>query len=102
MPEAKSYTLYKISGNKFVYVGLTTLALGTRFRQHKLDAKTEKCTITSKLCKKTPPSDLKALHRRLRDDSTKYRIEKIKTVTGTYKAAHTEELKLKSQLSTVQ
>ena len=75
----KSYAIYKISGNGFVYVGMTTQALSSRFRQHKHDAKTEKCSVSSKLCQKQPPSDLKALHWRLRDDSSKYRIEKVKT-----------------------
>ena len=42
MCEKKSYTLYKISGNNFVYVGMTTQPLSTRFRQHKFDAKNEK------------------------------------------------------------
>ena len=95
------YLVYKISGNKFVYVGMTTQALNTRFRQHKMDAKSEKCNITSKLCQKNPPADLKALHRRLRDDSTKYRIEKLKEVRGSYGTAHEEELKLKKRLATV-
>ena len=34
----KAFTIYKISGNGFTYVGMTTQALSTRFRQHKLDA----------------------------------------------------------------
>ena len=97
----KSYTIYKISGNGFVYVGMTTQALSSRFRQHKHDAKTEKCSVSSKLCQKQPPSDLKALHRRLRDDSSKYRIEKVKTVSGSYNAAHSEEVSVKSRLATV-
>jgi len=101
MCEKKSYTLYKISGNNFVYVGMTTQHLSTRFRQHKFDAKNEKCSVTSRLCKKSPPSDLKALHRRLRDNSAKYTIEKIKSISGSYNVVHAEELKLKSKLSTV-
>ena len=101
MSDNKSFTLYKISGNGFVYVGMTTQALSTRFRQHKHDAKTEKCSVTSKLCQKNPPSDLKALHRRLRDNSAKYRIEKLKQVKGSYSAVHAEEQRLKSQLATV-
>ena len=101
MCEKKNYTIYKISGNGFTYVGMTTQALSTRFRQHKHDAKTEKCSVSSKLCQKTPPSDLKALHRRLRDDSSKYKIEKIRMVSGSYNAAHSEEQKVKSRLATV-
>jgi len=97
----KAYTIYKISGNGFTYVGMTTQALSTRFRQHKVDAKSDACKISPKLCKKEPPKDLKALHRRLRDDSTKYRITKIKDVSGTYMMAHNEELKLKKGMSTV-
>ena len=99
--DKKSFTIYKITGNGFVYVGMTSQTLSTRFRQHKHDAKTEKCSISPKLCQKTPPPDLKALHRRLRDDSSKFRIEKIKTVAGSYWAAHSEELKVKSRLATV-
>ena len=97
----KSYTIYKISGTGFTYVGITTQNLSSRFRQHKLDAKTEKCSVTSKLCKKEPPKDLKALHRRLRDASTKYRITKIKEVSGTYASAHAEELKVKKSMASV-
>ncbi len=97
----KTYTIYKITGNGFTYVGLTSQALSTRFRQHKLDAKTDDCKISPKLCKKEPPKDLKALHRRLRDDSAKYRIEKIKQVNGSYTTAHKEELKIKGHMATV-
>ena len=101
MVQKKTFLIYKISGNGFTYVGMTTQALSTRFRSHKADAKSEKCNITAKLCQKTPPKDLKALHRRLRDDSTKYKIEKVKEISGAYKQAHAEELKIKGKLASV-
>ena len=49
MSQSKSFTIYKITGNGFTYVGLTSQALSTRFRQHKLDAKTDDCKISPKL-----------------------------------------------------
>ena len=82
-------------------VGMTTQALSTRLRQHKLDAKSEKCVISPKLCQKEPPRDLKALHRRLRDHPARFRMVSLKTVTGTYTQAHREELKLKSKHATL-
>ncbi len=98
----KQYVIYKVSNSKnFTYVGMTTQSLASRFRQHKTDAANEKCSITNRLCKKQPPADLKALHRRLRDNSTHFVIAKIKQVEGTYAQAHREELKLKKRLSTV-
>jgi len=101
MTSPKKYIIYKISNNKnFTYVGMTTQSLGSRFRQHKADSGGG-CSVTSKLCQKKAPPDLKALHRRLRDDSTKYRITKLKEVYGSYSSAHNEELKLKRNLSSV-
>ena len=98
----KPYTIYKVTnGSNFTYVGMTTQSLAARFRQHKTDASNEKCSVTSKLCKKQPPADLKALHRRLRDNSSNFTIAKLKVVEGTYAKAHQEELKLKRRLSTV-
>ena len=98
MAKGKKYIIYKITnGTNFVYVGLSTQALSTRFRQHKMEARNDKCTITSKLCQKQPPSDLRALHRRLRDNSANFRIEKVKEMVGSYTQAHAEELKVKSK-----
>ena len=95
MAAKHTYTIYKLSDGNDRYVGMTTQSLSTRLRQHKLDAKTESCTISAKLCQKEPPRDLKALHRRLRDHPAKFRMVSIKTVTGTYTQAHREELRLK-------
>jgi len=91
----ETYTIYKITGNGFVYVGMTNQVLSTRFRKHKNDAKQENCSKANKTS-----ADIKALHRRLRDDSTKYRIDKIKTVTGSY-GAHKEEKNIKSKIASV-
>ena len=97
----QTYTLYKLSDGKFTYVGMTTQSLASRLRQHKLDAKTESCSISSRLCQKEPPKDLKALHRRMRDHAGKFRIHKLKEVTGTYQKARREELNLKSNLASL-
>ncbi len=101
MTAAKTYTIYKLSNGKDVYVGMTTQALSTRLRQHKHDAKNEKCSISSRLCQKTPPADLKALHRRLRDHGARFRMEALKSVQGSYQQAHREEAKLKSKHATL-
>lgn len=100
MSHTKSYVIYKVTnGSNFNYVGMTTQPLGTRYRQHKADALNEKCSISRRLCQKQPPKDLKALHRRLRDDASKFSIVKIKEVKGTYAQAKSEEVKLKRRLS---
>ena len=96
-----TYTIYKLSDGNDSYVGMTTQALSTRLRQHKLDAKTESCTISAKLCQKEPPRDVKALHRRLRDHPAKFRMLKLKQMTGTYAQVHREEIKLKSRHATL-
>ena len=98
----KSYVIYKVTnGGNFTYVGMTTQPLATRYRQHKADAVNEKCSISNKLCQKQPPKDLKALHRRLRDNAANFSIVKIKEVKGSYSQAHSEELKVKRRLSSV-
>ena len=98
----KSYVIYKVSnGSNFTYVGMTTQPLATRYRQHKADALNEKCSISSRLCQKQPPKDLKALHRRLRDNAANFSINKIKEVKGSYAQAKSEELKVKRRLSSV-
>ena len=96
-----TYTIYKLSDGNDSYVGMTTQALSTRLRQHKLDAKTESCTISAKLCQKEPPRDVKALHRRLRDHPAKFRMLKLKQMTGTYTQVHREEMKLKNRHATL-
>ena len=102
MVKKQKYVVYRVTnGSNFVYVGMTTQALSTRFRQHKADAKSEKCSVSTKLCQKEAPKDLKALHRRLRDNSTNFRIEKLKEVVGTYSEAHREEKKMKNKYATV-
>ena len=97
----KLFTIYKISGNGNTYVGMTTQTLSKRFAQHKHDAKTDVCSISNKLCQKTPPSDLKALHRRLKENPKIYTIQKVKEMRGTYTSVHAEEQKVKSKLATV-
>ena len=99
--KAKSYTIYKMTNGSDTYVGMTTQTLANRFNQHKRDAGAETCSITNKLCKKKLPTDLKALYRRLRDHPAKFSISKLKEVTASYSVAHKEELKLKSQHSTL-
>jgi hypothetical protein len=95
------FTIYKISGKGHTYVGMTTQTLSKRFAQHKHDAKKNVCSISNRLCQKTPPSDLKALHRWLKENPKMYSIEKVKDVSGSYTFAHAEEQKVKSKLATV-
>ena len=103
-PAKSTYIIYKLTDGRDTYVGMTTQPLSSRLRQHKQDAKLgdKSCAITAKLCKKTMPKDLRALHRRMRDHGGKFSISALKTITSaTYSQAHSEELKLKSKHSTL-
>ena len=90
-----SFTIYSISNGSFKYVGMTTQNLQKRFAQHKADARSGSCSLTSKLCQKTKPPDLKALHTKLKKSPDAFSIRRLKTVTGSYHAAHKIELSLK-------
>ena len=92
------YTIYKITNvnsNSVVYIGMTLQPLAKRLSQHISDAKSNSCSITSKLCQKKPPADLQRLHKLLKMNPKIYKISKIKNITGTYIQAHNEEIKLK-------
>jgi hypothetical protein len=80
---------------------MTTQSLNERMRQHKRDAGTDSCSISSKLCQKKLPTDLKALYRRLRDDASKFAIRQIKSLTASYSVAHREELRQKAKHATL-
>ena len=97
----KIYTIYKLSNGKDVYVGMTTQSLEARLKQHKRDASLETCSVTAKLCQKKLPSDLKALHRRLRDHPEKFRVSKLSEVSGNYYQAHKEEMSMKKKHATL-
>ena len=90
-----NFTIYSISNGSFKYVGMTTQNLQKRFAQHKADARSGSCSLTSKLCQKTKPPDLKALHTKLKKSPDAFSIRRLKTVTGTYPEAHKVELSLK-------
>ena len=90
-----NFTIYSISNGSFKYVGMTTQNLQKRFAQHKADARSGSCSLTSKLCQRKKPPDLKALHTRLKKTPDAFSIRKLKTVTGTYPEAHKVELSLK-------
>ena len=90
-----TFTIYKISDGSHSYIGMTTQNLQKRFAQHKADARSGSCSLTSKLCQKTKPPDLKALHTKLKKNPNEFSIKRIKTVTGTYPEAHKVELSLK-------
>ena len=90
-----SFTIYSISNGSFKYVGMTTQNLQKRFAQHKADARSGSCSLTSKLCQRKKPPDLKALHTRLKKSPDAFSIRRLKTVTGSYHAAHKIELSLK-------
>ena len=92
------YLIYKITNGKFNYVGMTTQSLSARMAQHKKDAKTKKCSITPKLCKKQPPGDLGRLHSMLAKDPSSFLISKIDEVNGTYTDAKQVEDKHKRRL----
>ena len=90
-----SFTIYSISNGSFKYVGMTTQNLQKRFAQHKADARSGSCSLTSKLCQRKKPPDLKALHTKLKKSPDAFSIRRLKTVTGTYPEAHKVELSLK-------
>ena len=92
-----TFTIYSItmSNGSYTYTGMTTQNLQKRFAQHKADARSGSCSLTSKLCQKTKPPDLKALHTRLKKNPNEFSIKRLKTVTGSYQEAHKVELSLK-------
>ena len=90
-----NFTIYSISNGSFKYIGMTTQNLQKRFAQHKADARSGSCSLTSKLCQRKKPPDLKALHTRLKKTPDAFSIRRLKTVTGTYSEAHKVELSLK-------
>jgi predicted GIY-YIG superfamily endonuclease len=99
-PKTASYTIYQISNGKDTYVGMTTQSLSARFSQHKKDAKTQKCSVSSKLCQKEKPKDLQAFHKALRENPTSFTISRIKDITGTYEEVHKAETAMKNKYAT--
>ena len=99
--KGKLYIIYKMTNGNDTYVGMTTQSLAARLNQHKKDAGAETCSITSKLCKKKLPTDLKALYRRLRDHPTKFSIHKLNELTASYSVARKEEMSMKAKHSTL-
>jgi len=92
-----TYTIYKITDGRTVYVGMTVQPLKQRLNQHITDAKTNGCSISKNLCQKKKPPDLKAFHFTLKSNPTSFSIRKVKSITGTYESAHREELKVKAK-----
>ena len=92
-----TFTIYSItmSNGSFKYVGMTTQNLQKRFAQHKADARSGSCSLTSKLCQRKKPPDLKALHTKLKRNPNAFTIKPLRTVTGTYQEAHKVENSLK-------
>ena len=92
-----NFTIYSItmSNGSFKYIGMTTQNLQKRFAQHKADARSGSCSLTSKLCQRKKPPDLKALHTKLKKSPDAFSIRRLKTVIGSYHAAHKIELSLK-------
>ena len=99
------YTIYKITSKKdnVLYVGMTVQPLQKRWEQHKHDARTGMCSVTSRMCKKKIPPDLAALHKYITTNrnGTDLTISKIKDTVGSYEAAHREELKVKRTTMTM-
>ena len=90
-----NFTIYSISNGSYKYVGMTTQNLQKRFAQHKADARSGSCSLTSKLCQRKKPPDLKALHTKLKKNPNEFSIKPLKTVIGTYHEAHKIEMGLK-------
>ena len=91
-----SYTIYRISdASGYSYIGMTTQNLQKRFAQHKADARSGSCSLSTKLCQRKKPPDLRSLHVKLKKNPDAFSIHKIKTVTGTYHEAHKVEMSLK-------
>ena len=90
-----NFTIYSISNGSYKYVGMTTQNLQKRFAQHKADARSGSCSLTSKLCQRKKPPDLKALHTKLKKNPNEFSIKPLKTGIGTYHEAHKIEMSLK-------
>jgi len=92
-----TFTIYKItmSNGSYTYTGMTTQNLQKRFAQHKADARSGSCSLTSKLCQRKKPPDLKALHTKLKRNPNAFTIKPLRTVIGTYQEAHKVEMSLK-------
>ena len=92
-----TYTIYSItmSNGSYKYIGMTTQNLQKRFAQHKADARSGSCSLTSKLCKKVKPLDLQVLHSKLKKNPNAFTIKPLRTVTGSYQEAHKVEMSLK-------
>ena len=90
-----NFTIYSIFNGSYKYVGMTTQNLQKRFAQHKADARSGSCSLTSKLCQRKKPPDLKALHTKLKRNPNAFSIKPLRTVIGTYQEAHKVEMSLK-------
>ena len=90
------HTMYEIKSTLgYSYIGMTTQPLQRRLSQHKADAQSGSCSLSAKLCQKSKPKDLQAFHTKLQKNPDAFSINKLKTVTGTYHAAHKEEMRVK-------
>ena len=58
-----TYTIYSItmSNGSYRYIGMTTQNLQKRLAQHKADAKSGSCSLSTKLCQRRKPRDLQVL-----------------------------------------
>ena len=91
-----TFTIYEIKSTLgYSYIGMTTQPLQRRLSQHKADAQSGSCSLSAKLCQKSKPKDLQAFHTKLQKNPDAFSINKLKTVTGTYHAAHKEEMRVK-------
>ena len=92
-----TYTIYSItmSNGSYKYIGMTTQNLQKRFAQHKADARSGSCSLTSKLCQRRKPRDLNVLHTKLKRNTNAFTIKPLRTITGTYQEAHKVEISLK-------
>ena len=94
-----TYTIYSItmsnSATAYKYIGMTTQNLQKRFAQHKADAKSGSCSLSTKLCQRRKPRDLQVLHTKLKKNPNSFTIKPLRTVTGSYQEAHKIEMSLK-------
>ena len=92
-----TYTIYSItmSNGSYKYIGMTTQNLQKRLAQHKADAKSGSCSLSTKLCQRRKPRDLQVLHTKLKKNPNAFTIKALRTVTGSYQEAHKIEMSLK-------
>ena len=71
-----TYTIYSItmSNGSYKYIGMTTQNLQKRFAQHKADARSGSCSLSTKLCQRRKPTDLNVLHTKLKKNPNGFRM----------------------------